>query len=262
MNSIYHKKYLKYKNKYLELKNQIGGTEFILDSSGNRCAEVTNKNDDKELFITDIKVHRDFANCKSNFATILNQIEEKAKTEGKIVTLEDNSFMQFPEKYNSDSAAPYKWDLAFVKNGGLSLYETFGFSLNLTKDTDKERNFLQKIRDLTIAYNRTNSFNLLNEGKKLEISRRVLAGEIVCTDATKCYTNRDDYNVALRTFDTEYKNFDRHLYTGLLTYIGTPGIGWTINVNEDMSYLQDVSPVKSYHSLIKRFNLNMYKKTV
>jgi hypothetical protein len=257
MSSIYHKKYLKYKQKYLELKQQIGG-DYILDTSGNKCAEIVSRNEGRELFITDIKVHRDFAGCNANFMTILGQIETRARTEGKIVTLEDNSFMQFPEKYTSDDDALYKWDLAFVKNGGLSLYETYGFTLNLNIDTDVERTFLQRIRDLTTTYNTTNTFNLLNEGKKLEISRRVIAGETECRDPTKCYTDRRDYENALAIFDREYRSFDRYLLTNLLPYVESKE--WKINGDDDKSWMREF--VKSYHSLIKVLELNMYKKVV
>ena len=255
MSSIYHKKYLKYKNKYLQLKKQIGGA-YINDALGNKCAEFVNRNGDTELFITDIKVHKDFADCTLNFREILSSIEARARAEGKSVTLEDNSFMQFPEKYTSDDAALYKWDLAYVKNGGLSLYETFNFRLNLKRDTEVERTFLQRIRDLTTTYNTTNTFNLLNEGKKLEISRRVIAGETECRDPTRCYTDRRDYERALVIFDREYKSFDRYLLRNLLPYVESNA--WTINGDENKSWGEDFA--RSYHSLIKLFDLNMYKK--
>lgn len=279
--------YFKYKNKYLNLRKQIGGVSgvdqgkctslpdfcdveihgetgtssfFIKDTLGNECAEITLKNNDQKLFIADIKVGKRFGNCSYNFKTIIDTIERKAKEKGKqLVTLEDNSYMQFPERYNNPNDAPFKWDLAFVKNGGLSLYEIFGYEIEMTKGTNEE-GILRLIIDLTAEYNKNNTFNLVAEGKKLELTKLLLFKAGTCIDASKCYSTQTEYDTALTVFTREFKAFNDYLVPKLVEY--TKSKDWVINGSEFNGLLEMgvVSIPTKYHSLIKNLNMNYYKK--
>lgn len=290
MSNDYKKLYFKYKNKYINLKNQIGGVTgtdqgkcvvlpdfcdeeihgengtqsfFLRDNLGNECAEITLRDENQKLFIADIKVAIRFGNCSYNFKTIMDVIERKAKEKAKnLIILEDNSYMQFPDRYFDSDKALYTWDLAYVKKGGLSFYETFDYQVDM-RQGQNEINFLKLLNDLTTEYNRTNSYDLVNEGKKLDLTNLLLTKNIPCTNPSKCYTSREEYTTALEIFEREYNAFNNYLVPKLVKF--AEDNEWDINKGSTNRWIIDSGykpkPTK-YHSLIKFLELNEYKKNL
>ena len=76
MNSLYYDKYIKYKNKYLELKKQQGGLDFIIEKLDSNSNIILS--DNNYLFLYD-KIENKTENKTENTT------ENKTTTENKII---------------------------------------------------------------------------------------------------------------------------------------------------------------------------------
>lgn len=208
----YYKKYLKYKTKYLSLREQLGG-DYLFDDNledSKKCAEYSLR--DNAVFIDDIKVNKQFKDCKMNLTKIIEKFVKIAKDNGKkYLELDDASFMQFPDVYTIDASAEFKWRVPYLKLNprNPSIYSEYGFVL---KDAESKKEILAELERLVEKYkNDVSKYDLVANAKKLQytaIKRRL--GES-CEEKSKCFTT-DEYQIELEKFRYEYKHFNKWIF--------------------------------------------------
>jgi hypothetical protein len=206
----YYQKYLKYKSKYLYLLNET-----------NKCAKFLIN--DSVLFVEDILVNIEFKNCNLKFNKIIENIIKYAKKNNlKHIELEDNSYLQYPDKYFDAIDAEYYWSLIYIYRDPIkpSIYSQFGF---------KNKIFLKELEE------KVNEFKINNEKlfdydivKELELNKNSFYG---------------------KRFEREYLLFDNYMYNVLLEIL---------NQNKDFNLIEykNLNLKKTFHYPYSHFKLN------
>lgn len=238
--------------------------KYVYDDEYNKCAEIKLK-DNNVIFISDILVHNQFSKCKYNFKQIMDKINIKAASIGATqITLDDDAFMQFPDTYTLSDDALYKWSLAFLKKNpdAPSLYYNFGFSMkNKTKLWVSES--MSFLKELVNNYNSTNPYDLVLNGIKLGVTKKNLKNRILCSDASKCFANEEEYKTNLETFDREYKTFEHEVTSSLIKFISDNTAKFNDNGWENSWMLEpgNVDTTK-FSNIYKALAMDSYVKCV
>jgi len=204
---------------------------YLINNNGDKCASIQIKNrgePDVNIFIDDIKVQKEFNLCKTGMKDIMQVITSFAKQQTppiNMITLDDASFMQFPQTYTMNSEAEFIWCVAYVKNrydlnnnklGVLpptppqipynfqpikySIYSVEqGFQIKVDSGHIEEVEEVQRYLDFCIGYYNTyiekSPYDLVEKGK--ELSRRqinVRNGNYDATLTTDIDEYRQKYN--------------------------------------------------------------------
>ena len=256
-----------YKNNNMKLYFYYKDDGYIIvNENAKQCASIKISNagkgrhkfHQKYIFIDDIKVSPEFNECYTSFFDILNGIKGFAKHKQiDFITLDDDSYMQFPDIYNSSHNAIYFWRVAYLKKDPKksSLYCNYDFKMLNDKRITKDINlFLNFIVD---DYNVKNTFDLVDSGKKLQNK----LNDIIKNKENNNFINSVEYI----EFKKEYDNFYIHItkkmremiyaYFDILRTNGTESLLEEIFI--DLPYLYVVE-----NNMIKITGINEKTKTL
>ncbi len=273
MSNNFYNKYLKYKNKYIQLKKQMGG-DYIMDNSGHKCGSYLIKNEGSQLFIDDILVDSKFNDCRDrNFSTILKSAEDIARERGIMqLGLEDDSFMLLSENGNPRTkvnhiSAPFRWSLAYLKKDPSkpSIYSSYGYVHDDSKVWISES--LAKLREIVDEYKKTEriQYDLVDNGKKLQLTSKLLVTDPSlsnCGDVAKCFKTRAEYDASFTKFKEQYDKFNVFVANKFLKYIMDQSARWTSLGWENEFTLEYIVDKDKYTAVYKIVDLNMYIKNL
>jgi hypothetical protein len=169
---IYYEKYLKYKNKYLELKKIVGGSKNKRKSRKTKEISLdefkikTKKDFPDNLKIFAAKDNTDFPNI--NVYNILNKLDKKKSLEDNMKYLNENENKQIEDYivglYNNDKKNKFKYKIRnlypiylrnfanpYSKNKQLPNHAVYNILLSFDND--------QTI-DYNLTYNSTSKYNI------------------------------------------------------------------------------------------------------
>jgi hypothetical protein len=234
----YYQKYLKYKNKYLQLKSQIGGeidlatfstanpgllspkagssSMFLLNKEGEKCALITKRRNnilledfgiDKELKDASGKPFCTLKDTLSIIKVLRDKIREFVKDQTINVELDDNSYPVIDPTGPKINFVELKftWDIIYLHANPdkPSIYMRDGSPFHYT-EAFSEHLKTKDIKTIVETYKKANSYNLLENANKLQISLREY-------NKTKDESLLKTHNELLVEFKKQYTLFETYL---------------------------------------------------
>lgn len=226
-----------------------------------KCSTISIKSQPApHIFIDDILVGRDLMDCdtrninvmgKKGAAGILQNIINFAKQNSLTnIQLDDESFIQIPDKYFSSINAPFHQSLLYLQVSPKkhSIYSNkFNFkNIHMTKKWYEK--LLEEFTRIVTEYTTTNKYSLLNNSNKLLLLPK-----------KPIDINSPDY----KKFKEEYEKFDKYIVGKLKEYIlndstideilKDPDIVKNGSINK-----KNFTNFKSFHDFLIFYNLDRY----